>query len=704
MAAPPVIGGRSKWVVAAALVILVGFHVAILHRHYAGAATFPWDFLTDYQAQTFAWYGQGSVFDPPRWFPWSGLGFPAFWMLQSGGWYLPLALTDWLGIAYTVPVATAVQALHVLAGALGVMAWTRVLGLSWWAALAAALSWQFSAGFFSNQEHSDFIRAMALFPWLLWSLHPHTLRAHRAMPLVAAVLLFQFLVAAYPGMIVAMGYGGLAAAAVALSGTPGRRARIRLLGLWGAIGTAAVMMAGVKWLPVLLSSDYQRLVNDPVFTDPMSLPLVTTTLLPYDVGFLPNDVTMRSLWLPVAVWIGVALVRRRTPVALTGAMLILVAVGLGWLPPDGVPLPGIGLSRFPVSDWRPVFHLGVILLACQGWSDLFAGALDRRGLALRLLAAGLVAAVILGWGLTLGHRPEDLLRPLAALGLGAVIAVAGGRGLMTAPVGWLALAAVIGGEGMLFHTDQSRPWRTEWTDAVEVATYGVAHSDWVGRSQIDAVARRPERLVLGQNHAEAVRLLANSRYNECWFRHSYCVFGWNNLRLSRAYVGTLRALMAADTGPALLDFVRRPQQVAILADGEHFDAAALSGSDPAAEAVSLVAGARAEVAGYDVDRVRYRVATPVAVRVVENESWGEDWVVTLCARPGACQPPRPAEPTDDYLRSWTVPAGQWEVELRFVPRHRRLVWAVFAAGLAVAMAATAMNRPDFHTVSPWHYR
>src|SRR5690606_22591021 len=94
--------------------VLAIVNVLMFLPHYMGRMTFPWDFLAGYHASSFGWYKAGSLLAPPVWLPWSDMGYPAFLALQSGAWYLPLALLDALGVDYSIHVATAVQCAHVL--------------------------------------------------------------------------------------------------------------------------------------------------------------------------------------------------------------------------------------------------------------------------------------------------------------------------------------------------------------------------------------------------------------------------------------------------------------------------------------------------------------------------------------------------------------------------------------------------------------
>ncbi|HEX2134460.1 MAG TPA: hypothetical protein VHG30_00930, partial [Microvirga sp.] len=128
-----------------ALAILAAVNVVMFLSHYAGRLTFPWDFIGGYHAHAYGWYADGSVFEPPQWFPWSDLGFPAYWSLQSGAFYLPLALLDAVGQPYTIAAATWLQSLHVLVGSLGMYVLLRTLRFEPAVAILGALAFHFSS-------------------------------------------------------------------------------------------------------------------------------------------------------------------------------------------------------------------------------------------------------------------------------------------------------------------------------------------------------------------------------------------------------------------------------------------------------------------------------------------------------------------------------------------------------------------------------
>jgi hypothetical protein len=84
---------------------------------------------------------------------------------------------------------------------------------------------------------------------------------------------------------------------------------------------------------------------------------------------------------------------------------------------------------------------------------------------------------------------------------------------------------------------------------------------------------------------------------------------------------------------------------------------------------------------------RYRIDASNAQRLVENEMFWAGWSARLtclerCA-PGSVMTLQPSSTSG--FRTWDVPAGSWQMDLRFETPHRAAGWAATGAGLAIWM-------------------
>jgi len=699
-----IIGNKQSGVVwgLIALAVLGGANLLAFYEHYEGRLTFPWDFIGGYHAQAFAWYADGSFFNPPKWFAWGDLGFPGYWSLQSGAFYFPLVLLDVLNQPYTVYVATFLQALHVLAGSIGLYLLMRTLRFEPLLALLGALAFHFSASFYSNAQHVDIVRATALLPWLMWCVHPDNLLRSRARPVVAALILFQFLIAAYPGAIVSVAYTLIVFVGAYLLRQSHQRRAYLLLAL-ALVGASATAMSMVKWLAPFMEGDLittgggVRMALEP--------PLVLTFALPYAKPFLPNDLTMRSLWLPVGFLMGLAFLSRLSYAAKVSLILVAMAIGFAGVTPmvfaKPLPLPGFGLSRFPLADWRPIMHIGLIVLACEGWRNATTR-LDPKFVVFRSLLAGAGFLILAWFAVAQGYGPADILRAarivsitlVLTLALTATATLIRAARLRLSSLILIGLAVLATVDAYGFHRREDIPWRIAWNPAVERQLFGgmVTQEGAADREEL-ALERRPERLVIGDGYEAAVTLKNSEAYNKCFYASLHCVLGYTNLRLSEPHLRYRQIITDPVQGPKLLAFVRQPQKLLVLPREADLALGEIPLQPNDAEIESFVSGVEGRVTGYGGSWARYKLSSPHEVRVVENEIWTHGWSVRFC-RNGDCLPPREPEHTAEYLRTWTVPAGTWDIELDFQVRSERYAWLLFFFG-ACLMLAAGSSIPQF---------
>jgi hypothetical protein len=674
------------------VVLFVGLILAIINAatfwdHYLGTMTFPWDFLGGYHAQSFGWYRDGSLFNPPAWFPWGNIGFPAALAVQAGGWYIPLGILDGLNIPYTVHVATAFQAFHVFLGALGTYFFLRALKIDWPVALLGAISFHFSAGFYSNQQHVDILRAHALLPWLLWSIHPGVILQSRFRPAVAAVILFQLLVASYPGNIVSAAYTCFIFCSIQLwSIKKTGKQRVFIVSLLAAVASG-VMMSALKWWPFLAMHDLLKISQ--VNINPIYPHQLITLFFPYDREFLVSDITMRSFFLPATVLFSIVFLNHKDLLFRTAISIIVISTVLGgvipMLSPSNAFLPGLNISRFPVSDWRPSLQLGLIMLASSGWRGFLRKDMDQGLISLRI-GRGLILMSLVSWiALDIGYQVSDLRRPM-----GFIIAIAVTTKLFSLSksnkrltlVGLTILALLTILDGFTFHREQGRPWRVNWSRDAELQIFGMTPNSASNTSLVD-LSRRPERLVVGETLKSVVVEALNSKYNGCWYSRSYCLLGYNNLKLSVPHTTFFNRLSDPNFGPHLLEFTKRAQQAILLAAEESFDITTLSTTSDA-PFITTIPNASMTPISYRPNKITYNLSTPIPLYIVENEMWWQGWQVQLCQK-NRCLKPTTTTPTKEYLRSWYAPAGEWRAELTFVQPGAITAKVIFLVGILMPL-------------------
>lgn len=659
------------------LLVLCIINYATFDAQYDGRATFPWDFLGGYHAQAFGWYDEGGMLKPPSWFPWTSLGFPAFLALQSGAWYLPMQAMHAVGIAYTIHAATVFQVLHVLFGAIGIYFLARRLDASKTIALMMAIGFHFSAAFYSNQQNVDIVRAAAFIPWLLLVLLPQRRIDARLNVLIAALVLSQFLVAGYPGNIVATAYTCVIwVAFLAWKSVPPGRRKGYLLEVALAV-TAGTLIAMPKWLPLVLNGRPGLSIehHPPA---PFAVSHLLTLMTPYTTNILPSDITMRSLWLPLTCMWGAAYANPKSKLSQIGALLAALALFMGMFVRGNSflasLLPGMQVSRFPLADWRPIFQIGLILLSISGWTDFFTGRRSAARALIGSVVAFSIGTIIIVLAIRFGFDAHELLRVIIANSSLAVITLlysslyqsaADPRYLVSATTFMLIAFTAIG--GFQYQKSQQAPWHPGWSKAIEQQIFGAnIKAMIVAPRPADKISRRPGRMLLGSDPKAALGSLDSSLYNKCWYERTFCVFGYDNLKISEPYQMFLSAVSKPDGG-ALLNFAKAPQQLLALPrdDGNVMTALAAVPKGDGAPIVGDAAGMALEFLGYTPTFVQYKISTPRDVRFVANEMWWPGWKISVCGLGQPCSAYKATESTAQGLRTWALPKGTWHVNLRF---------------------------------------
>jgi len=233
-------------------------------------------------------------------------------------------------------------------------------------------------------------------------------------------------------------------------------------------------------------------------------------------------------------------------------------------------------------------------------------------------------------------------------------------------------------QGWAYHSSQSRPWSLEWSQAVSNQLFEVPK---IVSYKENPIERRPARKVIGGGSVDDILAARNSSpYNSCWYEGTFCLLGYNNLKLSIPHKTLYDALSSKVGGDDLLRFVSGSQQTLISKTG--VSPLSLLGTSTNAPYISDVPEVSATPVLYQPGKVVYEVFTKEPVRVLENEIWWDGWTLELCDSEG-CLPSIETKPNEFYLRYWDVPPGHWRAELTFHPKGSGASYMLAVAGLLI---------------------
>lgn len=664
------------------LIILILVNIYTFFDHYMGSATFPWDFLGGYHAHTYGWYSDGSFFDPPSWFPWGDSGFPAYWAVQAGGWYLPLEIIDAFDFVYTIQVATRLQVLHVLFASIGMYYLLKLLGYDKIISLIGAVAFHYTATFYSNQQHPDIIRGASLIPWMMIVVYQLIVCKKPIYIAILSLIIFQFLVGSYPGVIVSVFYT-ITVYSIMLILFQERHQALRILVSLSIAATAGALMGLLKWAPLMLSGDLTAVSEKSIPVAYFTEQLLPTLALPYRYEFLPFDITMRSLWIPVAFVVGIGFTLRLGTNAVIAVALVVLSWALGGALAGSGYFPGDGISRFPLSDWRPVFHIGLIIGAAEGWSALRSNRLSCKQFTLGIATISIITISIAVYSKISSFPVLDIVVFIGVV----TAALLASTVLYFRKYAFITMTSVLFVtlfHGLGFHRFEGAPWIVPFSVEAAEALYGVPYTLWDGDRSTVWENSRPGRYVIGEKLEEVDNNKLSNLYNKCWYVGEYCLMGYNNRRNSQTQKLVHNALFDSVYREEFFKFMSSPSQTIILPDGRSFDEYLRSNEITRQEYFS-VPGAEVEIVSFSSDSLVYLINAPVAVQFVENEVWDRGWAAELVASADGTQEMLKPSRTGQGVRVWQIPPGNWRMELRFVSTGYFLSWTAFGLGVALAL-------------------
>lgn len=660
---------HRRWFRAAVLCgLLVFLELLLFESWIRGTRVPPWDFLGAYAQEAYWWWDHGGFFDPVSWIPAVRGGYPASLSLQNSAWYLPHGM-----VAAMVPLTpwalAGLSAAHVAFGSVGAHLFVRRYGASFLTGLFAATGWFFAVGYFSNAEHPDIARGYAWLPWvLLVASTKWPWRRWWSVP-VAALLLWQAASGVYPGMLITYAYIGVIW--VLLQQARSRARVTHFLIPLGVAIIAAMLLSMVRLLPYALGNDVAG-SKSPDASE-WSWSMLLTLQFGYDYDFMPNDISMRSFFIPAAVMIAAVFAHPRSPLTRTGLVLLLPAALLGlpafpWF--QAVQqLPGLSLSRFTMSDFKVFLIFGVVLLGASAVDGFVRSRDPLPWLRTRIAATSTIVLLFAAGGLLVPIGLLDYALTLVLLVGSAALVVAVSR----SPRRGLSvlLIAAVAASGALWAYSNRTTWRTDRVQA-ELGRFGAPVAELVAINPTRSGDRRPGRAPLP---AEAdLDDIESSRWNVAYYTGESALGGYLNLK-GNAYFEDLRAVMAdGDRAGQFRMFLSEP--------GTAISATAFAEGCAAEECGGL------EIApvAYEPGQIEYEIRAAAGGAIVLNEPYYTGWQASVCAQ-GTCDDREPSAIRG--LVTVDVPQGTSSLTLRYSTPGIGLGWLLFSGGAALALLAPA---------------
>lgn len=685
--------------------VIVALQIVIFTGFYSGQVIPPYDFLGTYAGEAFVWWTDGGFFSSPEWIPYVRGGYPAGAGLQNSGWYIPTGITT-LFSPYTLHMAAILAALHVAFGAYGMYFLLRAFRAGFGVALFASVAIFFGVGFYSNASHIDIARSYAWLPWILLVLTPMwQWKKWWSIPL-ATLILWQALTGMYPGMLFAAVYALIPwMTVVILMYRP--RFTAFLLPLIVS-GIAALLLSMPRILPFLLLDSGDSVTgtgNQSQFT-----PSIFGTLL-FGYGFdyqMPNDLTMRSFFVPATVIVLALFARWRDPLCKVALAIGVPSLLLGmpffpWFEATQ-QLPGLGFSRFTMSDFKLFLVVSAILAACSGLRTLLSSTNPirlNRSSVLSITLGCLLVIVFVLLALRGPQKISDTLPPLLIFCLVLVIASTyvfyqGGcylhrhpnsQGLKSGFVAVMIALTALSGTVWAYSTPD--PWRVP-REEIEVGIFGATVDSLISEraENTEATTQRPARTPLPQDFTW--EMLTSETGNGAFFSGQYTLGAYVNLKRAPSTKALEDTLLTSEFRNEFAAYLALPGTLLAVDPDGRTSRDALTECTEKGEC-----GITATPTAYEPGRYKYRVSLESATVVDLNEAFFPGWEAEVCTDTNECLPLTP-ESSPYGTVQLSLPSGNYDLSLHYSTPGKQTGWLLFFLGV-LGLVGAAMTAGIVHS-------
>lgn len=641
-----------------------------------------------YLSDSYYWWNNGGIFNPPDWVAYTWMGRPTESNIQGGSYVLPQGIAN--GISPWSPTVSSItSAVLTGLGAVGMYLLVRQLTGHHLVSLIALVGQFFAPAIFANAQFLDFHRAAAYWPWVLLVISPLWAWHKRYGIPLAVLVLWQSFVGIYPGQLIAAAVciGGWGIGWIIISQN---RAWI-----WRVIVSIliAVSLSVVKYVPALLSGTGQRDWSPQRIH--LTFPNLASLIYPYDNPAMSSDIAMRPFFIVIPLLLALTFVqwrsRRNLPLYLLGGLSILLLTLATFAPRLLWNIPGMSLSRFWINDFKNFVPLTMIILGSLGLKRLFEGDVPSR----RILAGcSIVAAAIVIFGLSLswnlsGPRLVLMLVPVALFALTSLAVTNYARGLwrfarQTSPrtLGILLLCLSIA-SGLNFAYSVTSTWASG-RERVEVTHYGAEISQLMQQNQAceQNYTRRPERHVSDQ-------LVKDWDHDNIALKGAFdctdSLSGYVNVQGSSALREQHEAFKG-EQGEEFIKFFAAPGAVTPLSGGSFEDL-----SDACLKEGRCTDVEYTPLSYSRFGKISYRVKVEHQTEVVFNESYYIGWTGQLCDAENTqrCHTMVLSAGPGRSIKT-VLPAGAYEITLTYEAPYKTQLQVIFWAFIVVMFASAAL--------------
>ena len=656
--------------------LLTSLNAIVFYKYWLGISTPPWDFLGGGMVEQFRFYKDGGFFNPPSWFPYSWFGIPEYQMVQDGGWFIPVWLTSEL-FGWHPANAARVQAFLILFGTIGMYVLAKILINQKFYALVAGVLYLFIPVFYSNAQAYSTVRSATLLPWLLYFLHPKVIKKSRTSLLFGSIIIFQSITGSYPGNLIAAFYTVMIY--ILLICLPQSQNRFRYLKFLILMGASGVLMGLIRYLPVIyLQESFPSNVGNQAGITFYNLIYL---IFPFTGTNLPwADPTLRSLYIGIFAFVVLSFFSFRVKKALPWFAIALFSVFmmssnfLNDLVRETIPF--LNISRFAITDWRNTFNIAIIILVVFTLKYVTESSTNTKNFfRFVILISSLIFLMIYGYS-----EGQSVINILIT-GVSAIIFIIYIYKIkIESNISKIFLILLISISGIVFVFTNSFTWMT----TVKEQNFNIYNNTFTNIQEgvKYPLKVRPARVSFLPMPLTSENYKNDQRYNRFWLTGGFGAFGYHNIKDINAY-SSLFPRLEKEQDPVIDFLMTKSKQLAVTnlnTVETELDDCTNSIACPNDIGVKIMQ------LEFNKQSEKFKIEADKDFIMIQNEIYSPVWKGKICSK-SDCKTIESA-PALDSLRTWTLPAGKYELETYAETPFNNVRWIIFYSGLFLALLSS----------------
>lgn len=219
------------------------------------------------------------------------------------------------------------------------------------------------------------------------------------------------------------------------------------------------------------------------------------------------------------------------------------------------------------------------------------------------------------------------------------------------------LIITISADGIYYNNANSIPWKLSWNKETELQIYNFNFENT--KINNDPIIR-PERIYFGEGVTDILQMQSSLYYNKCIITKQFCLFGYNNLKLSKPHIH-IKQVIKNNSTPTLFNFLVDKQHLVYINKNKNIKDYPIGTDFLISDNKNIIS----KPIFYSNNKLTYYIKTPIDADFLENEIWWKGWSYRYCDLNQNCSKWLSTKRNKDYLRIFTIPSGEWIVTVEF---------------------------------------